>query len=229
MSSRRLALLVDGDNLSAKHSARLLSEADKRGRVDVSRVYASATRSSDWLATPGYRLMHAGAGKNAADLLLSIDAMELALRAGIESFVIASSDGDFTHLAQRLREHGLEVLGMGEAKTPQAFRLACTQFALLAADTPARTPARDGRCGGSRISELDRKIREMIAAHSQEGRGMRIVELGPKMHLAHGTRISSYPDRNWRAYLSGRPALYEVDPKGPEAMVRFRQEGFAPD
>ena len=223
MSSRRVALLVDGDNLSAKHASRLLSEADKRGRVDVSRVYASAIRSSDWLATPGYRLMHAGAGKNAADLLLSIDAMELALRAGMESFLIASSDGDFAHLAQRLREHGLEVLGVGETKAPPAFRLACTQFVLLSAGTSAG----DGRCGGSRISELDRKIREMIAFHSREGRGMRIVDLGPRMHATHGTKISSYPERNWRAYLSGRPALYDVDPRGPEAMVRFRPEGFS--
>ncbi len=223
MSSRRVALLVDGDNIGANRSMQLQSEASRRGRVDVSRVYASANRPSAWLTTPGYRLMHAGAGKNAADLLLSIDAVELALRAGIECFAIASSDGDFSHLAQRLREYGLDVLGIGEAKAPQSFRLACTQFIVL----PACAPAAVRPCNETPISDFDRKIREMIALHSREGRGMRIVELAPKMHAAHGTRISSYPDRNWRAYLSRRPGLYALDPRGPEAMVRFRPEGFS--
>lgn len=222
MSARRIAVLVDGDNMSARHSAEILSEATGRGRVDVARVYAAANRPSDWLATSGYRFMHAGTGKNAADLLLCIDAMELALISGVEAFVIATSDGDFTHLAQRLRERGLHVLGLGENKAPQGFRLACTEFVLLGARENFGTPP----SSVEESSELDQKIRSMIAQHSRNGRGIRIAELGPKMHAMHGTRISTYPERNWRTYLSRRPALYEIDARGPEAMVRFRPEGF---
>jgi uncharacterized LabA/DUF88 family protein len=218
----RLALLVDGDNLGPKHASRLLSEAEKLGRVDVRRVYAAASCPSEWRTAPGFRFVHSGVGKNAADLLLCIDAMELALSEGIEAFVIASSDGDFTHLALRLRERGLAVVGAGEAKAPVAFRQACTAFVAL----PGGAPKSAVPDAAPKPTDLDRKIRKVISEHSQVGRGMRLVELAPKMHSAHGTKIGSHPDRNWRTYLSRRPALYDIDPRGPDAMVRFRPAGF---
>lgn len=224
MKYRRIAVLVDGDNVSSKHSAQIISEAEKLGRIDVARVYTATNPSSDWLMTPGYRLMHAGVGKNAADLLLSIDAMELALVGGIDAFVVATSDRDFTHLAQRLRERGLYVLGLGEQKAPEDFRLSCTEFHLLT----KKKNSQHSVAKASGVSELDQKIRCMIAQYSTGGRGIRISELAPKMHAAHGTRISAYPERNWRTYLSARPTLYEIDPRGPEAMVRFRPRGFSP-
>lgn len=52
--------------------------------------------------------------------------------------------------------------------------------------------------------------------------GMRIAALGPLMHARHGTRISTFPERTWRAYLAARPELYFLDPRGPEARVRLR-------
>ncbi|MGR3593094.1 MAG: NYN domain-containing protein [Limimaricola soesokkakensis] len=222
MVAQRTAVLVDGDNMSPRHAARVLVEAGKLGRVDVARVYAAANHPSEWLSTPGYRLMHAGVGKNAADLLLSIDAMELALTGGIDSFLIATSDGDFLHLAQRLRERGLHVLGLGEKKAPLGFRLACTEFLVLPAVKNCDKPIPDAGA----FSEFDQKIRDMIAQHSTKGRGMRVAELNPKMHRLHGIRISALPEGNWRAYLSARPSLYALDPPGPEAMVRYRAEGF---
>jgi hypothetical protein len=47
------------------------------------------------------------------------------------------------------------------------------------------------------------------------------------MHVQHGIRISTFPEKTWRSYLQARPALFDLDPRGPEAMVRFRPEGFA--
>ncbi|MCR8725038.1 NYN domain-containing protein [Frigidibacter sp. ROC022] len=225
MSARRIAVLVDGDNISASHAPKVLAEAARLGRVDIARVYAALNQPSDWLRAQGYRLLHAGAGKNAADLLLSIDAMELALESGVESFVIASSDGDFTHLAQRLRERGLHVLGLGENKAPMGFRLACTEFHCLEEGEPKAAPPAEENPAD--CADLDLKIRSMIARYSTNGTGMRIAELGPQMHRTHAVRISTLPERTWRAYLSSRPALYQLDPKSPEAKVRFRPEGFA--
>lgn len=221
MSTRRIAVMVDGDNISAKHSPRILSEARALGRPDIVRVYAAVDRHSDWLAVTGYRLLHAGSGKNAADLLLCIDAMELALTGEVEAFIIATSDGDFTHLAQRLRERGLDVIGLGEDKAPEGFRASCTEFRPLANGTaPKAGPA-------THVSAFDKKIRDMIAHHSKNGCGMRIADLSPRMYAEHGTRISAHPERNWRTYLSARPKLYDIDPRGPDAMVRFRPEGFS--
>jgi uncharacterized protein (TIGR00288 family) len=221
--AQRVSVLVDGDNISGKHAGRILSVAARQGDLTVVRVYADAQRPSEWHGAIGYRLLHAGTGKNAADILLALDAMELLLSGDICCFVIASSDGDFAHLATRLREHGARVIGIGEEKAPHSFRACCSDFVEIGTTSAIRlvAPSATG------VTELDRQIRGMIATHSKKAEGMRMAELGPKMHSQHGVRISTQPERSWRAYLAARPALYDLDPRGPDAMVRFRPEGFA--
>ena len=218
-----VAVLVDGDNLNAKHANAILSAARKHGPPTVIRAYLDAQRNDAWHDAPAFRVIHAGTGKNAADLLLALDAMELLLTNRITNFVIASSDGDFIHLAQRLREHQAKVITVGEAKAPTAFRASGHQFvelgprpAMKLVAPAAKTPA-----------DLDVKIRAMIAIHSTGGKGMRMTDLAREMHHKHGVRISTYPEKTWRAYLLARPDLYDLDPRGPDAMARFRPEGFA--
>lgn len=214
-----VAVLIDGDNLSGKHTAQIMQVAAALGRPTVLRAYVDAQRPCDWHGVHGFRLMHAGTGKNASDLLLALDAVELALRGDFDQFVIASSDGDFSHLALRLREYGAFVTGMGEAKTPQTFRAACADFVEIGAPRLAsvpKSPAKDAR------GDLDKKIRMLMAEQGCGSEGMRISALGPLMHARHGTRISTFPERTWRAYLAARPELYTLDPRGPEARVRLR-------
>ncbi len=218
----RLAVLVDGDNISGRHAAKILEIARRNAPPTVIRVYTNAQRPSEWHEASGYRMIHAGTGKNASDLLLAIDAMELVFSAAIDWFVVASSDGDFTHLVQRLREYGATVTGVGERKAPRGFQSACSSFVVIDA-----VPAEVAPTSASKASPLDHMIRAMIAAHSRNGTGMRIASLGPGMHAQHGTRISAYPERTWRAYLAARPNLYDLDPRGPDAMVRFKPTGFA--
>ena len=218
-----VAVLVDGDNISGKHAAAILAVAAEYGDPSVVRAYLDAKLASDWHVSIGYRLVHAGSGKNAADILLALDAMELVLSREVRCFIIATSDGDFTHLALRLREHGAKVIGIGEAKAPQSFRATCTDFVEVGKQKALKLVPREP----AGVTELDHNIRAMIAAHSKKGAGMRIADLAPKMHVQHGIRISTFPDKTWRAYLLARPALFELDPRGPEAMVRFRPEGFS--
>lgn len=218
-----VAVLVDGDNISGKHAAAILGIAAKHGDPSIVRAYLDAKLASDWHASIGYRLVHAGTGKNAADILLALDAMELILSRGMHCFIIATSDGDFTHLALRLREHGAKVIGIGEAKAPQSFRATCSSFVEVGKQKALKLVPKTR--GG--ITEMDEKIRAMISAHSKKGAGMRIADLAPKMHVQHGIRISTFPEKTWRSYLQARPALFDLDPRGPEAMVRFRPEGFA--
>lgn len=216
-----LALLVDGDNISASHTKRLRDIAAKHGRVAVARVYANLSGHGNWQSAPGFRLFHAGTGKNAADLLLAIDAMELALSSGIGGFVLASSDGDFSHLALRLRELGKPVLGVGEAKTPPAFRAACERFEFLA-PRPVDVPRTDVRIP----NDTDRRIRDVIAAQSKNGKGMLLRNLHLEMRKEPGTRIGDLGEKTWRGYLSKKRHLFDLDPRGPEAMLRFLPEGF---
>ena len=218
-----LAVLVDGDNISGRHGPRIVEIAGQHGNPVVVRVYTDARRSSDWHEALGYEMIHAGTGKNAADLLLAIDAMELAFSHGIDRFVVASSDGDFSHLAHRLRKLGATVTGVGEEKAPLSVRHACTSFVEIAAPQPPKLVP----IPGPGITDLDIRIRAMIAGNSKKGAGMRIAALGPKMHARHGTLISSYPERSWRAYLAARPTIYDLDPRGPDAMVRFRSKAFS--
>jgi uncharacterized protein (TIGR00288 family) len=218
-----VAVLVDGDNISGKNAAAILGIAKEHGDPIVVRAYLDAQRASDWHGAIGYRLLHAGSGKNASDILLAIDAMDLVHAKTAMRFIIATSDADFTHLAVRLRELGAKVVGVGETKAPHMFRASCSTFVELDTNPSVKLVAKVP----TSVTELDLKIRAMIAQHSEKGAGIRIAALAPKMHLTHGLKISTLPEKNWRNYLTARSALYNVDPRGPEAMVRFRPEGFA--
>lgn len=212
-----IAVCVDGDNISPTRATAIRKLANKHGRADTLRVYGNVPKTPGWAETAGYRLIHSGSGSNATDILMTVDAMELVLRESYKTILIASSDHDFTHLALRLRELGVTVIGIGEAKAKNAFRQACTVFEELSDDSAngARGP-----------SDLDWKIRGIIAVNSKKGLGMRIADLAPIMHTKHGTKISQLPERNWRTYLNARATLFELDPKGPDAKVRFRPDGF---
>lgn len=218
-----VAVLVDGDNISGKHAEQISSIAESCGRPTVVRVYADAQRNSGWHQACGYCVHHAGTGKNAADILLSLDALELALSRHLRHFVIASSDGDFSHVATRLREYGALVVGVGEAKAPAAFRASCSDFVEIAPEGHSAQVAGPEPL----VTPLDHQIRAMIATHSKQGAGMRIADLGLQMHRQHGVRSCTLSGGSWRAYLDARLSLFDVDPRGPAALVRFRPEGFA--
>ena len=220
-----VAVLVDGDNISADHAAVILELAQRHGTADIVRVYGNAACNSGWHDALNYRMIHSGTGKNATDILLAIDAIEFAQTRSLQTFVIASSDGDFMHLAQRLREHGLTVIGTGEAKAPQGFRAACTSFNELG--PVLQSTSKCTRVAHKNdISKFDAKIQTVIAEHSKNGLGIRISLLSQQMKHQHRTKISTYPEKNWRTYLKDRPTLYDLDPRGPEAMVRYKRDAF---
>lgn len=132
----RLAVLIDADNTSARISSGLFEEIAKIGEASVRRIYGdfSGTRLKAWsdvLSThaimPHQNFAYT-AGKNASDIALVIDAMDLLHSGRFEGFCLVSSDSDFTRLAARIREQGVDVYGFGEQKTPESFRRACRRF-----------------------------------------------------------------------------------------------------
>lgn len=242
----RLAVLVDGDNISASHADYILKVAQQKFRADVVRVYLNAQVNSGWLTAPGYRVMHAGIGKNAADVLLSIEAIELALAGEVTDFVIASSDGDFTHLALRLREWGVNVVGMGEVKAPESFRAACSRFAEIKAPAckipvsvnpslAARPAAGEpisvkAKGSGPEVTKLDLNIRSIIKKHGANGDGITIAALGHKMRQEHDFKIKEsdeVKEGTWRKYFEVRSELYKLVSNGAEISVRFLPQGFS--
>ena len=233
-------VLVDADNITATHAPKILEIAALLGRVDVRRCYLNARGASAWLCQPEFRTIHAGCGKNGADILMAMDAMEFAFRDQNLEFVLASSDSDFSHLAHRLRELGHRVHGIGEAKAPLAFRSACSNFIQIgpapqavsapkadAQSTPTLPKVATQPKSALEAGELEKMIRILIAQHSKNGRGMLLTDLAPKMHQQHGVRISTYPEKTWRAFFIARPQRFDIDPRGMECHVRYRAEGFA--
>src|SRR5262245_59728529 len=134
--SPRLAVLIDADNTSAKIADRLFEEIAQLGEASVRRIYGDFTRAglrgwTDILAKHAiiaHQQFAYTTGKNASDITLVIDAMDLMHSGRFEGFCLVSSDSDFTRLASRIRENGLDDFGFGEKKTPESFRQACRRF-----------------------------------------------------------------------------------------------------
>ena len=152
----RLAVLIDADNASSRIATRLFEEIAKIGEASVRRIYGdfSGTRLKAWadvLATHAIRAQQNFAytsRKNASDIALVIDAMDLLHTGRFDGFCLVSSDSDFTGLAARIREQGIDVYGFGEQKTPESFRQACRRFTytenLLPEAPTSDEPARAG-------------------------------------------------------------------------------------
>lgn len=136
---RRIALLIDADNVSHTQIAAILAELSARGTVNIRRAYGDwgSPQLAGWKAQlhefairPIQQFSYT-TGKNATDIALVIDAMELLYTQKLDGFCIASSDADFTPLVMQLKANGHEVYGFGERKTPSAFVNACTTFLYL--------------------------------------------------------------------------------------------------
>lgn len=199
----RVALLIDGENVSTGFAGKLLTEATKHGTVIIKRVYGNVRGIPGWDAAPGLRLIHAGGGKNAADLLLSIDAMHLFHESRVDVFMLASSDGDFGHLATHLREHGVSVIGAGEAKAPDAFRKSCTKWVHIEEKPP----------------EVDQIVRQVFQAHPG---GLGISQVNPEIRKKHAITLKDVNESSWRKYFEARPQVYVITGQGQQTRISLR-------
>lgn len=131
-----MAVLIDGDNIPSAHVKEMMEEITKYGNPSIKRIYGDWTRPglNKWknlllenAITPiqqyGYTT-----GKNATDSAMIIDAMDILYSGKVNGFCLVSSDSDFTRLATRLKEAGMQVIGIGEKKTPNPFIVACDRF-----------------------------------------------------------------------------------------------------
>ncbi|MBY5405900.1 NYN domain-containing protein [Rhizobium leguminosarum] len=150
--SPRLAVLIDADNASAKIADGLFEEIANLGEASVRRIYGdfANARSKGWIDVlarhaiiPQQQFAYT-TGKNASDITLVIDAMDLLHSGRFDGFCLVSSDSDFTRLASRIREQGIDVFGFGEQKTPESFRQACRRFIYTENLLPAPIPNESG-------------------------------------------------------------------------------------
>lgn len=135
----RFAVLIDADNISDKYIKIILDETANNGIATYKRIYGDWTNPQlaswknvllDNSIIPMQQYSYT-TGKNSTDSAMIIDAMDILYSGTVDGFCIVSSDSDFTRLAARLRESGMQVIGMGESKTPKPFISACNQFKYL--------------------------------------------------------------------------------------------------
>ncbi|WP_109313687.1 NYN domain-containing protein [Ruegeria sp. AU67] len=133
----RLAVLIDADNVPAKHADEIFEEIATLGEAGLRRIYGDFSNGSPlgWdakslakYAIVPHQQFANTSGKNSSDIALEIDAMDILHSERFGGFVLVSSDSDFTQLASRIREQGLDVFGIGERKAPKAFVTACNRF-----------------------------------------------------------------------------------------------------
>ncbi len=166
---KRLAVLIDSDNVSAKYAQFIMNEVQKYGMPTYKRVYGDWEKGGNGWHNPAinYSIMPVQqcsyiAGKNATDFSMIIDAMDILYTGNVDGFVLVTSDSDFTRLAIRLREAGKLVVGIGELKTPRAFTISCHHFCYL------------NQIGEPEGAQDEASIRKAVISFVTENQGERI-------------------------------------------------------
>lgn len=181
----RIAVLIDADNTSKKYVEVLIEEIAKYGTPTVKRAYGDWTSNhlNGWknelnrnAIVPVQQFAYTQ-GKNSTDSLLIIEAMDLLYTGNLDGFAIVSSDSDFTSLATRLREAGKAVYGLGQRKTPEPFRTACTRFIFLEV-LGKDEPVAEADAATEALPDLRRLLTSAINATSQEDGWAHLGSLG---------------------------------------------------
>lgn len=219
----RLAVLIDADNTSPSWAEAIFEEVATLGEASVRRIYGdfSNQQLSGWnkklenFAVLPHQQFAYTRGKNSSDITLVIDAMDLLHSGRFDGFVLVSSDSDFTRLASRIREQGLDVFGIGRENTPEAFRKACKRFIFV--ENLLEDDLEDGKV--AKVAEPRRKqqpskavplIRAAMRGQDEED-WIELSIIGSHIHAAN-------PDFDSRTYgcaklsdLLEKTGLFEVD------------------
>lgn len=240
MDDKRYAVLIDSDNISSKYISDILDEMTKYGVITYKRIYGdwTSTQANKWKTelmensiTPIQQFRNT-VGKNATDSTLIIDAMDILYTNNVDGFCIVSSDGDFTRLASRLRESGMDVIGMGENKTPRSFRAACSVFTdleLLREQThedeidskPAKKKASHNII---KQSKIENAIIEIIQENDNKGRQTGLGEIGSRLQKKYSDfDVRNYGYSSLSTFLEEMKSL-ELKKFNNTVLVRLKED-----
>lgn len=206
---KRYALLIDAENADIKYLDNILNEIKTYGNVTYKRMYGDFTSSNmkEWneraleYAIVPIQQPHYTKSKNAADIMLVIDAMDILYGKNVDGFCIVSNDSDYTRLVNRLCEAGMEVIGMGSSHASKTLKAACTEFKNLEkifSEELEEKQVKPKKTGSSKeeksdsiasIEEIKGTIEELIMKNERAGLG------GIKSTLQR--RYSDFDERNY--------------------------------
>ncbi|WP_300668276.1 NYN domain-containing protein [Desulfoluna sp.] len=200
--TKNIALLIDADNSPAKSIQKIFSELARHGKVNIRRAYGNWTSSylKGWEAVlqdhaiqpiQQYDLTK---GKNATDIAMAIDAMDILYTKQVDTFCIVTSDCDFTPLTTRILSDGKSVIGFGERKTPSVFVNACSTFLFLDEDDEEETKSikkikKKELRGDTKLMNL---LRDAIVGTENDDGWARLSKVG-----AHISNHASFDPRNY--------------------------------
>ncbi len=198
----QFAVLIDADNISSKYAVTIFEELEKYGLSTYRRIYGNWSKGNGW--SEGMLLEYSimpvqqfsyTTGKNATDMAMVIDAMDILYKNKVQGFCLVTSDSDFTRLAMRLREENMFVLGMGESKTPLALARACNKFIHLNLVAEQNMIERNAKTGGNNLVQEDEiseeqnvtpisEVRQAILTLINENGGKRVdlAQIGSRLN-----------------------------------------------
>ncbi|MCI8373549.1 MAG: NYN domain-containing protein [Lachnospiraceae bacterium] len=169
---KKYALLIDAENTNIKYLDNIFDELRSYGIITYKRMYGDFTKEElkEWNARAlDYAIVpiqqpHYSKYKNAADIMLVIDAMDILYAGAVDGFCIVSNDSDFTRLVNRLCDGGMEVIGMGISQASKTLKAACTEYKnleqIFSTDTDEVLESTDVQ--GAQLEEIKKTIKELI-------------------------------------------------------------------
>lgn len=235
----KFAILIDSENVPPKYIGNILDEISTKGTATIRRIYGDwSNGSNSWskdcmLENSIHPIQQFGytRGKNATDSAMIIDAMDLLYTGDLNGFCLVSSDSDFTRLAERLREAGKYVIGMGESKTPTAFRRACTNFIIL--DALEKENIEDNTELVLKVTDIKKiktTIFKILDENEDKGKSTHLGEIGSGLTK----RFSDFDVRNYgysklSVFIEEAFDTFSIDKNGRTMIVRKRNNIKAKD
>jgi len=236
-SEKRIALLIDADNAPASKIDVILAEVARHGTANVRRAYG------DWKSAslkPWEETLHPYAirpiqqfaysrGKNASDMAMVIDAMDLLYARTVDAFAIVSSDADFTPLVMRILSDGVKVYGFGQKKTPEPFVNACSQFTYVEGlgqpsaqpAEPALKPSDAKKLRGD--NRLVQMLRNAVDAAAADDGWAQLGQVGNQIgnQASFDPRNYGYPKLSDLVEATG---LFEVKRQNQSVLIRDKRK-----
>lgn len=233
-SARRIAVFVDADNISADHLELCRKTATELGSLVFFRVVGSPDSVKGWLK-PGVRAICHAAGKNSADIVLSLEALELALTGQADGFVFATSDRDLSICATRLRELGFNVTCLGE-KTKVALETQQSYARFIAVpvknSAAAKTPSK--AVAPVRNEAFNKKVTKFLVEQAMESDGpvinggwVPLSVLGQPRAREKGISKAAAgvsKNKSWRTYFENNQTTFEIDEGGQKVRPRSKAD-----
>jgi uncharacterized protein (TIGR00288 family) len=238
MGPVNIALLIDCENARPESIHGVVSELAERGTINIRRAYGNWKNANGWeaklhpLAIQPIQQFAYTKGKNAIDMCMAIDAMDLLFTEKVYGFALVTSDSDFTPLVLKLLSKGKLVIGFGESKTPEPFKKACSLFIHTdgfrepSAEEPV--PAPPARRTGNELrgdTELLNVLRAAIDGMVDDTGWAYMAKIG--QYIANNAKLSSknYGYARWSDLI--RATEYFEESVRDEHHVYFRRKGAA--